>query len=262
MDYKAINKASWNKRTELHIDSDFYNNEAFIKGKNSLNKFELDILGDLTGKKILHLQCHFGQDTISLTRLGAEATGVDLSDVAIENAKELASKTNSNAKFICSDIYDLPNHLEGEFDLIFTSYGTIGWLPDLDKWATILDTFLKPQGKFVIVEFHPAVWMFDDDFTTVKYNYFNTEPIIENTEGTYAEKDAEQSFETVTWNHPISEVLTSLFAKNIKLDSFKEYDYSPYDCFAHTEEFEPGKFRIKHFGNRLPMVYSIEATKV
>ena len=209
----------------------------------------------------MHLQCHFGQDTISLERLGAKVTGVDLSNVAIDNARKLASQTNSQAEFICSDIYDLPNHLDSNFDIIFTSYGTIGWLPDLDKWAGILDHFLKADGKFVFIEFHPVVWMFDDDFTTVKYNYFNVEPIVETIDGTYAKKDANESFKSITWNHPISEVLTSLFAKNFKLDALKEYDYSPYNCFDHTEEFEPGKFRIKHFENRLPMVYSIEATK-
>ena len=164
IDYKAINKESWNRRTESHYDSDFYDNKNFIKGKNSLNDIELDILGDVSGKSILHLQCHFGQDTISFTRMGAKATGVDLSDKAIEKAKELAEITGSDADFVCSDIYELPNVLEGKFDIVFTSYGTIGWLPNLDKWAKVIKHFIKPGGQFLIADFHPTLWMFDDDF--------------------------------------------------------------------------------------------------
>ena len=109
--YIEINKATWNKKTAVHVGSDFYDNENFIKGKCSLNEIELNLLGDVSGKSILHLQCHFGQDTISLTRLGAKVTGVDLSDKGIETAQQLAIKTNSEAQFICTDIYNLPQHL-------------------------------------------------------------------------------------------------------------------------------------------------------
>ena len=138
INYIEINKNSWNKKTDIHYDSDFYDNANFIKGQSSLNKIELDLLGDVKGKSILHLQCHFGQDTISLDRLGADSTGVDFSDKAIERAKELASLTNSDANFICCDIYELHQHLDKEFDIVFTSYGTIGWLPDLNKSARIV----------------------------------------------------------------------------------------------------------------------------
>jgi len=128
--YIEVNRNSWNNRTESHLKSEFYDLEGFLNGKNSLNEIELNLLGDIKGKTILHLQCHFGQDTISLSRLGAEVTGIDLSDKAIESAKQIAKNTTSNVKFICCDIYDLPNHLKEKFDVVFTSYGTIGWLPD------------------------------------------------------------------------------------------------------------------------------------
>ena len=204
INYIEINKNSWNNRVDIHIDSDFYDNANFIKGQSSLNKIELDLLGDVKGKSILHLQCHFGQDTISLNRLGAYSTGVDLSGVdlsekAIERAKELTSLTNSDANFICCDIYELPQYLDKEFDVVFTSYGTIGWLPDLNKWAQIVSRFLKPNGKFVFVEFHPVIWMFDDNFNKIKYNYFNTGPIVENEEGTYADKNAPISQDYIMW---------------------------------------------------------------
>lgn len=262
INYKEINRKSWNDRVDSHVKSEFYDVDNFLKGKSSLNSIELDLLGDIKGLKILHLQCHFGQDSISLSRMGAEVTGVDLSDTAIVKAQELASKDSVNTHFICSDIYDLPNHLTEKFDIIFTSYGTIGWLPDLEKWANVVSHFLKPNGKFVFVEFHPAVWMFDDNFEKVKYNYFNDGAIIENESGTYAEREAEIQGDYVMWNHSLSEVMNSLFKHNIQIASFNEFDYSPYDCFQKTIEFSPGKFRIKHMDNKLPMVYSLLGIKI
>ncbi len=262
IDYKAINKATWDKRTEVHFDSDFYDNKSFIEGKNSLNSIELELLGDVTGKSILHLQCHFGQDTIQWTRQGCtKATGVDLSEKAVQRAKELSSICNSNAQFICSDIYDLPQNHEGHYDLVFTSYGTIGWLPDINKWAEVVNHFLKPGGKFLIVDFHPALWMFDDNFTKVTYRYFNTEPIIEE-EGTYTDGDEELNSQCITWNHGLGEIIMSLINQGLSISSVTEYDYSPYDCFGDaTIKIEDRKYRIKTMGNKLPMVYGIMAEK-
>jgi 2-polyprenyl-3-methyl-5-hydroxy-6-metoxy-1,4-benzoquinol methylase len=259
--YKKINKELWNNKTDFHINSEFYDNETFIEGRNSLNSIELELLGDIKGKSILHLQCHFGQDTISLGRLGAKVTGIDLSDKAIERANELATKTNSDAKFICCDIYDLPNHIDEKFDIVFTSYGVIGWLPDLDKWAEIISNFLKPNGKFIFAEFHPIVWMFDDNFKFVQYNYFKDEPIIETEEGTYADLNAPIKNKSVSWNHSISEVINGLIRNGLEINSIQEFDYSPYNCFNETIEFEPQKFRIKHLDNKIPMVYSLVASK-
>lgn len=261
LNYLEINKNSWNNATEHHYKSDFYDVEGFIKGKSSLNKIELGLLGDILGKTLLHLQCHFGQDTISLARLGAKVTGVDLSDKAIAKANELAKITQTDATFICCDIYDLPNHLTEKFDIVYTSYGTIGWLPDLEKWANIISKFLKPNGKFFFIEFHPLVWMFDDDFKKIKYSYFNSGAIIETQEGTYAERNAEISSESVTWNHAMSEVITNLINKGLEINSFAEFDYLPYNCFNNTIEVEKNKFRIKDLENKIPMVYAIVATK-
>ena len=178
-DYLEINRKSWNSRVDVHLKSDFYDVKGFLEGESSLNDIELGLLGDIKGKSILHLQCHFGQDTISLGRLGANVTGVDLSDKAIDNAKILAKKANVNATFICCDIYDLPTYLNEQFDIVFTSYGVIGWLPDMGKWAKIISNYLKPNGKFIFVEFHPILWVFDDDFKRIEYNYFNSGAIRE-----------------------------------------------------------------------------------
>lgn len=259
--YIELNRQSWNDRTAIHLKSEFYDLDGFLKGKSSLKDIELNLLGDIQGKTILHLQCHFGQDTMSLSRLGAEVTGVDLSDKAIESAKQIAKETQATAKFVCCNIYDLPNHLDEKFDIVFTSYGTIGWLPDLDHWAKIISGFLKPNGQFVFVEFHPVVWMFDDDFSEIGYRYFNSGAIVENQTGTYADKNANISQSYVMWNHGLSEVLNSLIGNGLEINTLDEFDYSPYNCFNKTIEFEPGKFRIQHLDNKIPMVYSITATK-
>jgi len=259
--YIEINKESWNNKTDSHLKSAFYDLEGFLKGKSSLNDIELNLLGDVKGKSILHLQCHFGQDTISLGRLGASVSGVDLSDKAIDSANELAKKTTIEAEFICCDIYDLPKHLNKQFDIVFTSYGTIGWLPDLDKWGQIISKFLKPTGKFVFAEFHPVVWMFDDNFEKIGYNYFNSGAIVETEVGTYADRNADITQKFVMWNHGIGEVLNSLIKNGIEINSFDEFDYSPYDCFNKTIEFEPKKYRIKHLDNKIPMVYAVVGTK-
>ncbi|KQB98715.1 bifunctional 2-polyprenyl-6-hydroxyphenol methylase/3-demethylubiquinol 3-O-methyltransferase UbiG [Pedobacter sp. Hv1] len=261
LDYININRQSWNNKTAVHFDSEFYDVAGFLKGNTSLNEIELGILGDIKGKRILHLQCHFGQDSISLARLGASVVGVDLSDQAIDKAKELAIQTNTDASFICCNIYELPKYLDEKFDMVFTSYGTIGWLPDLNQWANLIASYLKPAGKFVFVEFHPIVWMFDDYFKQIAYNYFKDEAIVEIEDGTYAAKDSEITQKNITWNHSTSEVLNSLIGNGMEINSFDEFDYSPYDCFNETIEFEPKKYRIKHLGNKIPMVFAVVATR-
>lgn len=261
LNYIEINRKAWNDKTKVHIASGFYDNQNFLDGKCSLNTIELALLGDVNGKTVLHLQCHFGQDSISLSRRGAKVTGVDLSEEAIRNARAFAVQTGTDTRFICCNIYDLPTHLDEQFDIVYTSYGTIGWLPDLDAWAKIVSRYLKPGGLFVFVEFHPVMWMFDNDFKEIKYNYFNEEAIIETETGTYADKDAGLIQQTVTWNHHAGEVLNSLLHNGLVLKSFDEFDYSPYNCFDHMVESEPGKFRIRHMGNKIPMVYAVTAIR-
>lgn len=260
-EFVNINRRSWNARVEPHLNSAFYDVSGFLAGKTSLQEIELGILGDIRDKRILHLQCHFGQDTISLARMGARVTGVDLSDTAIEAANNLAERAGAKADFICCNIYDLPQFLDETFDLVFTSYGTIGWLPDLDRWAGIISRYLKPGGKFVFVEFHPVIWMFDDEIKQIGYDYFNTGPIIETNEGTYADREADISLQCVMWNHSLGEVVNSLIESGLSLDSLEEYDYSPYNIFVNPVEIKPGRYRVGHIDHLIPMVYSIVATK-
>ncbi len=131
----------------------------------------------------------------------------------------------------------------------------------MDKWAGIVSKYLKPGGKFVFVEFHPVVWMFDEDFDKVGYNYFNAGAIIETSSGTYTDRDASIVHENISWNHGMSEVINSLVKNGLEINALNEYDYSPYNCFRHTIEFEPKKYRIAHLDNKIPLVYSVVATK-
>lgn len=260
-DYFETNRQSWNAATDIHIASAFYDNESFLKGKNTLNEIELELLGNVSGKSILHLQCHFGQDTISLSRMGAQATGVDLSDIAIERARLFAAQTGSNAQFICCNVYDLLQHLDRQFDIVFTSYGAICWLPDIWEWAALVSQYLKPNGKLIMVEFHPFIYAFDNNFIKIEYSYFNTLPIIEESAGTYANQEAEIQQQSITWNHPISDILNSLMHNELQIATFNEYNYSPYNCFKGMVAIEKGKFQIEKFGDKFPMVYALVASK-
>lgn len=259
--YIEFNRESWNKRLDAHLKSDFYNMKGFMKGETSLRHIELEMLGDITGKSVLHLQCHFGQDTLSMSRMGAKTTGVDLSDKAIEKAREFNKKLGLDAEFICSDIYALDEHLDGQFDVVFSSYGTIGWLPDLQRWAKVIHRFLKPGGRFIFVEFHPVVWMFDDAFKEIEYSYFNEQEIIETSSGTYADQSADFQTTTISWNHPLDEVIGNLLQSGLRLDHFREYPYSPYNCFSEMQKIENEKFIIKSLPKSIPMTYSLFATK-
>ena len=260
-DYIKINRELWNKKTPVHVASKFYDVEGFIAGKTSLNPAELDSLGDVKGKSILHLQCHFGQDTLSWARLGADVTGVDLSDKAIDEAKKLNDKLGLNAEFICCNVYDLKEHLDKKFDIVLTSYGTIGWLPDLNKWAEIISHFLKPGGTFFIAEFHPVLWMFNENFTEFQYSYFNDVPIIETVKNTYTDGDAEINLLSYGWNHPLSEIFTPLLKNNFKISEFKEYPYSYYNCFNKAIQNKDGWWEIEGMEGKLPLIYSIKAIK-
>lgn len=260
-DYLQLNLQSWNQRTPHHLGSAFYNLPAFLAGQNSLNDIEKNLLGDVAGKSLLHLQCHFGMDTLSLARMGAKVTGADLSDVSIAEAGKLASQCGLDADFRCCDLYSLPQQNLNPFDLVFTSYGTTGWLPDMDRWAEVIASHLKPGGRFVIADFHPVVWMYNASFTEIEFSYFNEGPIIEEVDGTYTDRNAGFSSTTVGWNHSLSEIMGALLSQGLKLLQFQEFDYSPYNCFAGMKEDSPGKWRIASLSKHIPFVYALEMEK-
>lgn len=259
--YLALNRNAWNLKTPLHARSEFYAMDAFLAGSTSLKEIELQMAGDVKGKKILHLQCHFGQDSISLSRMGAYVTGVDMSDEAVKLARQLTEKTGTDTRFICTDVYSLPDHHAEKYDMVFTTYGVLGWLPDMDKWASVVSHFLKPGGVLLLAEFHPVVWMFDNHFKEVAYSYFDQGPIPETETGTYADRNTEVEITTVGWNHALSEVMGGLLNHNMEITRFEEYDYSPYNCLHDMVEAAPGRFRVRNMGSRLPLVYALTARK-
>lgn len=261
-EYIKVNKDLWNAKTDIHVKSKFYDVESFKKGKSSLNYLELEALGDVKGKSILHMQCHFGQDSLSWARLGAKVTGVDLSDKAIEAARALNDELGLDAEFICSDIYSLPSVLDKKYDIVFTSYGVIGWLPDLEKWAEVISHFLKPGGMFYMAEFHPFVWIFDTDIKNIKYSYFGNEVSIEEN-GTYTDGGDDFRHMSYEWNHSLSEVLNSLKKQKLEIVEFNEYPFSFYDCFKREllVKDKNGYWQFKGIEGKIPIMFSVKAIK-
>lgn len=259
--YLEVNRALWDEKTKHHQQSGFYDMKGFLSGKNSLREIELTALTPVVaGKTVLHLQCHFGQDSLSLARMGAKVTGVDFSNTSIELARSLNTQLGLDAQFIVSDVYGLPEVLQEQFDIIFTSYGVITWLPDLNRWAEVIRKMLKPDGTFYMAEFHPAMYMYDHDKEQIGYRYFGHEKPYEEVEtGTYANTDAPIQQKEYFWSHALADVLQPLLNQGLQLKNFQEFDFSPYNCFPNMKAVGPQRYVYGDTENRLPHVFSILA---
>lgn len=263
IDYLKLNREQWDRRTKAHLTSEFYDVPGWLAGAESLKAPELALLpDDLTGLRVLHLQCHFGQDTLSLARRGAIVTGVDLSPAAIAAARNLRDQAGLQATFINCDLYSLPQHLDGAFDLVFTSYGTITWLPDLNRWAQIVHRYLREGGQFVFAEFHNFAYLWNEDYTAIKYPYFNPEPIVEEMTKSYTDGSEGVTGTEVNWDHPVSSVINALIGAGLTLRSMQEYDYSPYNCF---EDMVPAEGKegwwLRKIPGLIPLVYSLDMVR-
>jgi SAM-dependent methyltransferase len=260
-EYFKANQKLWDAKTPVHLGSGFYDLDAFKAGASSLKPEELQALGDVAGKRLLHLQCHFGQDTLSWARCGAEVTGIDLSPAAIQAAKDLSRELEIPATFVEGNVYDTPDLITPGFDIVFTSYGVIGWLPDMDRWAKVISDMLNPGGIFYMIEFHPVIWMFDEDVKEIGYPYFNKEVIHDQEEATYADKESYIGLDGYSWNHSIGEVVSALLDHGLEIDLLEEYDYSNYNVFPNMVQDEKGRFRSKEKTGYLPWMYAIKAVK-
>ena len=258
----TINKTLWNTRTPIHAASDFYALADFKAGMSSLNEVELGELGNVKGKSMLHLQCHFGMDSLSWAREGARVTGVDFSETAIALAQTLSDELNLEVRFLAANVYDMKNQLYEQFDIVFTSYGVLCWLPDLEKWAETVAHFLKPGGTFLIVEFHPLASMIDFNTLEIKYSYFNDHAVVEVPQGTYADPEATIGLEEHTWNHSLDEILGALQAHRIHIASFREYPYSAYNCFPGLTQDARGRWRLAGSKLQLPLMFSVKGIKI
>ena len=255
MDYLELNKQAWDKRVKTHMASKFYDVEAFLAGKSSLQEIELAELGDVDGQSLLHLQCHFGLDTLSWVRKGAIATGIDLSSTAIDQANKLKKETNLNAKFVCSDVYAYAGVITASHDIVFTSYGAVCWLPCLDRWAYTINKSLRRGGTFYMVEFHPVYDLVSG------YSYFHhSQPDIEEEE-TYTENSDGEKASVAVWSHPLSDVINALLKINLRIEHVNEFPYSPYNCFEGLAERQKGRYFLSKSGQDVPLLYSIKATK-
>ncbi len=258
--FTKTNLALWEGWTEIHQNSELYNLDGFKAGKNVLKSIELEELTEVAGKTMLHMQCHFGLDTLSWARMGVEVTGVDFSPKAISLARSIGDELNIPGRFLCSELFDLPNILDEKFDIVFTSYGVLTWINDLDKWANLIARYLKPGGIFYIVEFHPFFSMIDDLGENIQYPYFHSpEPMKFKAEGSYADPDHDFKHDSYEWSHSIGEVITALISADLRIDYLHEFPYSPTKGAPCLIEDKPGRYVLEKYRNLVPITYSIRA---
>jgi len=258
------NRKLWEEWVPIHVKSRFYGVDNFVAGGNSLNTLELDEVGDVEGKNLLHLQCHFGMDTLNWARRGAHVTGMDFSESAIEQARELAVRCNLDARFVCCNLYDLPQNLLGQFDIVYTSYGVLGWLPDIPRWAQIAASYVKPGGFFYIAEFHPFALVFDDNAPELRYrySYFDKEALHFDVNGSYADMEAQtQAKEEIGWDHPLSEIVNSLIDNGLHLEYLHEFPFSVYQQFPFLIPDGHGIYNFPDGKKPIPLMFSLKATK-
>lgn len=263
--YRETNLKLWQEYVGINARSEYYRLAEFKLGENVLHDLERGEVGDVTGKSLLHLQCHFGMDTLSWARLGAEVTGMDFSDKAITLATSLTEEMQLPAKFICCDLYDLPAHLQGQFDIVYTSYGVLIWLSDLTRWAQITASYVKPGGFFYIAEFHPFAQVFDGSGhgLTLRDPYFHRGPFLYIVDGSYADSEAKmEAVETYEWNHPLSEVVNALVQAGLQIEFLHEFPYSIFQQLPDLHETEEHLYVFPDVEPPIPLMYSIRARKI
>ena len=263
-EFNQANMERWNKLAKSHYGSEYYGVKEFLEGKSSLFPIEEKELPDISGKSLLHLQCHFGMDTLSLARKGADVTGVDYSEDAIDLAEKLSEESGIQGEFICSDIYKLQEKLDKQFDIVYTSYGVLCWLPDIVKWAEVVSKFLKPGGIFYIVDGHPFNQIFnnEDDQTklSVEYPYFTYEVMKFEVEGSYAQIKSDGKYTSYEWFHSLSSIVNSLIKAGLNIEFLNEHKDATWRVFPFMIEKEDGMWEIEKPLN-LPLTFSILAKK-
>ncbi len=261
--FMVTNKYAWDLRTGVHVDSQFYNVEQFLQGGITLNKPELDLVGSVVDKRLLHLQCHFGLDSLSWDRLGATVTGVDISAVAIDKARQLNRQCKMKANFIEGDVHGLSELVDSNaFDFVFSSYGVTCWLSNLDVWARGIYHSLKPSGKFVLVEFHPILdLLFNGKVSGIVNHFSDNNPVGAQTSGTYTDPQAPIKYYEYRWKHTISEIITALVNNGFNLNCFNEYPYCPYRLFSTLDTCENGLWFSSSDRNKIPYLYSLVVEK-
>ncbi len=268
--YLDSNRRLWNEWSHLHETSDsarqFYRLDEFKAGMSKLHDYEVQEVGIVAGRDLLHLQCHFGMDTLSWARLGARVTGVDFSEEAIRQARELSAELGIEASFVLSDVYSLPEKLAADFEVVYASRGVIGWLPDLARWAEVVAHFLRPGGIFYLTEAHPFFYVFDDEREDqelrVRYPYFpQPEPLASPVKGSYADPQADVKHEVeYGWPHSIGEVVTAVARAGLHIEFLHEFPFLDWPVpFAEKRE---GVWQLRQQQKgEIPLSFSLRATK-
>lgn len=259
-----LNRANWDERVPVHVASDFYDVAGFLAGRSTLRAFEVAEVGEVAAARLAHLQCHFGLDTLSWARRGAQVTGLDFSAPAIEAARSLAAQAGLGAHFVVDDVYAAVQALgRGRFDVVYTGIGALCWLPDLDRWAQVAAALLAPGGFLYLAEFHPVTDMLDDDDRpTVARDYFDRGPHVYDEPGTYADREATTHHNTtVEFVHPIGEVVTALAAAGLRIEFLHEHDVTLFARYPTLERSGgDGLYRLPPGRPRIPLMYSLRAS--
>jgi len=271
-EFSEANRALWNAWTRINLASEFYDVEGFASGRaRDLDPIARAGPGDVRGKSLLHLQCHFGMDTIRWAQQGAMVTGVDFSEDAVIAARALAARMGVSATFVHCDLYELPAKLEGRFDVVFTSHGVLCWLPDLERWAQLIARFVAPGGLFYIVEAHPFLQIFNDQLAEpdlrLLYPYFHgPEPFRYEHPGCFSTPDAPITSVEHVWLHTLSDVIGALARAGLRITAFEEYPFLAWRFFPWMEQGPDGWWRLPEdprlpLGRgSLPLMFSLKAT--
>jgi len=271
-DYLEVNRLNWDERAPAHAASPDYGFDRFVADPDHLSgvvRFDVPLLGDVVGLSGIHLQCHIGTDTLSLARLGARMTGLDLSPASLEQARRLAAEAGPPVDYVEADTYSAPQALGGRtFDLVYTGIGALCWLPDIDRWAGVVDDLLVPGGRLFVREGHPMMWAVDDgrtDVLSLGYAYFETpEPWDDEEPGTYVATDTEfVNNRAISWNHGLGETVTALLTRGFEITGLVEHRSVPWDALPGrmTVDGDLGEWSLTEHGDRLPLSYTLQARK-
>jgi SAM-dependent methyltransferase len=270
-DYLDINRANWNDRAAIHYKDEAggYRVKEFLAGEDILHPIEDREVGDVKGKRIAHLQCHFGMDTLCLARRGASCVGLDFSPVAIAAARDLQKQTGLDASFVEGNVYDARALIEGDFDMVYVTWGAINWLPDMARWAKVVSSLLKPGGTLYLLEGHPSLFTHDETTADFKLGYdWRTpmdKPVIMDEATTYTGDTATITNTTThAWNHPLSDIINAVITSGLRLDYLNEHEELAW-AFAPFMEAKEGKRRmwvLPEAFPKLPLAFSLKATKI
>jgi len=258
------NRANWNERVGIHTRSQFYDVEGWLRDAPGPRSEESDALGDVDGKTLVHLQCHFGMDTLRWVRAGAVVTGVDFSPQAIDEAVALSKRAGlaDRSTFVCANVYDAPRALANQrFDVVYVSLGALCWLPSVAEWAAVVADLLNPGGQFYVHDVHPFAGCFDDEGERIIYGYFEDvdHPFVYDGEYTYSDGDKLSSTRTYEWNHSIGEIVTALIERGLVLDVLTEHDWTAWQQFPWLEKDPSGRYVVPHDRPRVPLSFTLVA---